>query len=350
MPAAETNVPEPPPQDDLSLVQRLLKPRTLVSFALSIAIIFFVFTRLNINLAEIWEDILRADKLLLLCGFVVYYLGFPLRAIRWRLLLRNVDRGEEPTNLPGIPRLSEILLISWFVNCVVPAKMGDVYRAYLLRQEANVSLARTGGTVLAERVIDLLILFGMLLASAVIIVSRLPADRASVTENILLIGAIMAAVLVIGLIGLYLFGGRLSRFLPGRLERIFSSFRHGIIHSFRPRQLPLVTFLTVCIWLTEAGRLFFVTRSLAGEFDFNIGLSVIVFAALANSLLTAVPATPGGLGFVEAGLIGIFALVGVDPRAGAAITILDRTISYWSLIAVGFVMYLLNIGRSRVPR
>ena len=85
----------------------------------------------------------------LLAAFVVFYLGFPLRGLRWAILLRGTGfthRAEDST---------EIIFLSWLVNCVVPAKLGDVYRAYLLKINSTVSLSRTFGTVFIERILDL---------------------------------------------------------------------------------------------------------------------------------------------------------------------------------------------------
>lgn len=330
--------------NELSITKRLLDVRTIVSFAFAIAILVFVFTRLDINVSAILEDVRHSNPVLLALGFGVYYLGFPLRAIRWRLLLRNVGEEHHGTDfLPGVPRLSEILILSWFANCVVPAKIGDVYRAYLLKADASVSFVRTAGTIFAERLIDLLILFALLVISAFTIVKTMSTDRAIVTENLLAVGVVVAAAVLVGLLGLRFFGNRLIGFLPKRAATMFTHFQVGVLGSFHRQTLPGVASLTVLIWLTEAGRLYFVTQSL-GE---NISVPIIVFAALASSLLTAVPATPGGLGVVEAGVIGIFRLVGVDGGAAASITLLDRTISYWSLILVGMVVYAFTIARRR---
>ena len=52
----------------------------------------------------------------------VYYLGFPLRGYRWTLLLRGAGY-----RVP-VRDSTEIIFISWLVNCLVPAKLGDVYR------------------------------------------------------------------------------------------------------------------------------------------------------------------------------------------------------------------------------
>jgi uncharacterized protein (TIRG00374 family) len=332
---------------DPSLWRRVFNLRTLVSFLIAGAILWFVFTRLNLNVDEIWSQIRQANPATFALAAVVYYGGFPLRAIRWRMLLDNVEASDTQATgsvvHPGIPRLSEILILSWFANCLVPAKIGDFYRAYLLKEDCGVSFARTTGTVIAERAIDLIVLFALLLLSAIGVIQGMSADRALVTEHILLIGLVFVLLLLAGLVFLRLFGRRAERWLPKRLAGLWYRFQHGILGSFRARQFPIVAALTVAIWLTEAGRLFLVSQSLGVQ----LGVAVIVFVALANSLLTAVPATPGGLGVVEAGVITLFALIGVGDAAAAAITLLDRTISYWSLVAVGFVVYLLTFRHRR---
>jgi glycosyltransferase 2 family protein len=76
---------------------------------------------------------------------------------------------------------------------------------------------------------------------------------------------------------------------------------------------------------------------------------VIVFVALAAALMTTLPLTPAGLGFAEGAIVGIFVLAskaglapGVDEHTAASIALLDRGISYWSLIAVGLIVYPLS--------
>ncbi|MGB2853722.1 MAG: flippase-like domain-containing protein, partial [Dehalococcoidia bacterium] len=73
----------------------------------------------------------------------------------------------------------------------------------------------------------------------------------------------------------------------------------------------------------------------------EIGLPVILFAALANALITAIPLTPGGLGLVEVGVVGLL-MIGPISRGGAlSIILLDRTISFLSIIIIGLLVFLL---------
>ena len=116
----------------------------------------------------------------------------------------------------------------------------------------------------------------------------------------------------------------------------------------------LVGSLSVGIWILEAGRLFLVIQALShatGVGVLEIGLPVILFAALANALITAIPLTPGGLGLVEVGVVGLL-MIGPISRGGAlSIVLLDRTISFLSIIIIGLLVFLLwhmALARKRI--
>ena len=134
----------------MSLGRRMRQPRTIISLILPIfLLILFAGALPGFHLNELPALILGANGWLLLAAFVVYYLGFPLRGLRWAILVRG-------TGYPlRVGDSTEIIFISWTVNCLVPAKLGDLYRAYLLKINTPVSLSRTFGTVFIERVLDL---------------------------------------------------------------------------------------------------------------------------------------------------------------------------------------------------
>src|SRR6266508_4205595 len=75
--------------------------------------------------------------------------------------------------------------------------------------------------------------------------------------------------------------------------------------------------------------------------------SLVVLAYAAASLLTLIPLTPGGLGFVEAGLVGTLALAGVSPGDALLATLTYRLVSFWLPIPAGAVAY--GAFRRRYP-
>jgi uncharacterized protein (TIRG00374 family) len=117
--------------------------------------------------------------------------------------------------------------------------------------------------------------------------------------------------------------------------------------------MPVLAFLTGLIWLTEGLRLYIVVLSF-GFSDVEIGLSGAMFVALIGSLLTAIPLSPAGLGFAQAGVIGVLTVVyGVPLPEATAIAILDWVISVLSIIVIGAIVYVVSPmprGMGRIPQ
>jgi len=322
----------PVEEEKISLRRRFLNVRTLLSFVVAIALLVVAVERLDIDFSSVWDGITGCNPLYYALAFICYYITFPLRAWRWRVLLHNVGfRKEQGVNLPSLGGLTQILLINWFANCILYARLGDAYRGYLLKENADVSFSKTIGTVLAERVLDVVIIF-LLLGVAVF---GLVGGKGMVVVTVVLgagVAMLVAIAILLGVMGH--FGSVVERRLPTRIRRAFILFREGTLGSFD--RLPILVSLSVGIWLLEAGRLLLVTEALG----FSIGLSLILFVALANALLVAIPFTPGGLGLVEAGIAGLLT-ISVARNDAWSIAFVDRTISFLSIIAVGLLIFTL---------
>lgn len=323
--------PGPPPEArQFSLRRRFLALPTLISFALAIVFLYFLLARFDIDLSETWGHVRRSQPGYLALAFVLYYLTFPLRAYRWRLLLRNVGTFQEPgARRPSLLEHVEIILLSWFANSISWFRLGDAYRAYLLGERARVSFSRTAGTVVAERALDIGVVLALLLLASI---GLLHGDTGRKVGAVVAAATALAVVVGAALLMIRVFGLRLSQLLPKRVQQAFERFLEGVLGSFR--RLPWLIPLGIAIWLLEASRLYFVVQALG----FDVSLALILFAALAHSLLTTIPVTPGGLGFVELGLTGLLVLA--LPRGEAAgVTLLDRSITYLSIVAVGGLLF-----------
>jgi uncharacterized protein (TIRG00374 family) len=84
----------------------------------------------------------------------------------------------------------------------------------------------------------------------------------------------------------------------------------------------------------------------------KLGPSAALFLALGSSVLTTIPFAPGGLGLVETFLIAAFKTLkhGATGGTAAAVALLDRIISYLSIVVIGFVLYLFSKKTREVLR
>jgi uncharacterized membrane protein YbhN (UPF0104 family) len=330
--AAEVEARQP-----LTLGQRVRQPQTLLSFLFAFLIVAFLVRRLDINLADVWRQLRSANPGLFAIGVVAFYSGFLVRVVRWRRMLEQAGVTHEPgVELPSNAGLLQIMLLSWFANCVVPAKLGDVYRAFLLKRRSHAAFTTTMGTIAAERLIDLVVLVVLLVGSGLVVFGR---HFPSGTRPVVVYGSatVLAGVVIVAVV--WVFREGLVARLPRRLAEPVNRVQVGLFENLRN---PWVSVgLSLLIWLLEGVRFFFVAWSL----DAMLPASTALFLALISSLATVSPITPAGLGVVEAILISVLPLVGVSDDAAAAIAILDRIISYWSLILVGLPLYVLYVRR-----
>jgi glycosyltransferase 2 family protein len=325
--------------DQISLTRRLRQPRTILSLAIPLILLFLVFrVALDVDVDRLVAGIRNANPLLLLAAFAVFYLGFPLRGFRWSLLLRGTGFRL------GMRDATEIIFLSWLVNCLVPAKLGDIYRAWLLKINSVVSLSRTFGTVFIERVLDLFAISMLGLAAGFWSFRTGLPDEIQVVAGI---GIGVMVVLSIGLLTLRRLGRRILVALPipSRIVEFYDRFEEGVFTSVGRRVVPRLIVVTGLIWATEAIRLYLVVQALALP-GVSLGLSGAFFVALIGSLLTAVPLSPAGLGVVELGVVGVLtAAYDVGITEATTIALVDRSISVLSIIVFGSIAYALSSKR-----
>jgi len=229
-----------------------------------------------------------------------------------------------------------MVFLSYFANSIVPAKIGDVYRSYLLKRYNSAPISTSIGTIVVERIFDIKVLLILLsISGAILFKDNIPGHILQSLE----IGYILLGFVMLGLVFMKIFKVHVMRIVPNKFTMIFENLHNGVYDSFsNVNTFVYVAILTIISWFLESGRFLLVATALG----IDLNLPTIIFVALAASLLTAIPLTPAGLGAVEVSIVGILAIVGVDTAVGTSIALLDRLISYWSVLAVGAVVYAIS--------
>jgi glycosyltransferase 2 family protein len=327
------------PEHQISLGQRLRSPQTIISFLVAFGLIYFIFRQLNVNIGDVWSQVRNAQPVYLLLAFSVYYGAFLLRSARWRILLSNAGISRRAGfNVPGTWGLAEIYVLSWFANCVVPAKLGDAYRGYLLKKNAGPSFSRTLGTILAERLLDILALVALMVLSGLFVF------HGSVPPSLRWwfgAGGALAAIGLAGFFALMTMSHRIQFLIPLRVRPQYHRLTEGIITSFSRRGFSTVALLTMTIWLLEGARVYFAANALGVE----LSVAASLFVALLASLLTTFPLTPAGFGVVEGGTVLALKLFGVSAAGATAVALVDRGIASYSVVLFGGILYFISKRR-----
>jgi len=329
------------------LLARLTRRSTIFALLLTVILVAGVVrAATSIDLAEVARTLNRANPAWLIVALAASWSTFPLRGLRWRMILSasglNISRRAA----------TEILTLSFWVNCVLPAKMGDVYRGWLLKHNGATSFGNAVGTVIAERLVDLatvallgaastFVAFGGKLPPTALALTALALGVAAATTLLLLVARGFAAALIYALP------------VPDAIKNGFTSAASSLRAGSGGRVIRTALPFSLAIWIGESIRLAAVAAAL-GLFVINpaagqIGIASTIFVALVSAVLTVVPFTPAGIGIVEAGMVGILvALFGFSPESAIALALLDRLIGVGSLIVGGGLLFALSPYRRGV--
>lgn len=269
------------------------------------------------------QAISDVDLRTLLAVFALVSVGYLVRFLKWAYYLRELDIDVSLGS-------SALTFFSGLMLVVTPGKLGEVWKAWFLRDLEGVEVSRTTAVVGAERVTDLLALTG--LASLGVLLY----DRSA---------TLLAVVALLFLAGLLLLQWRTAclalieraRSVPvvGGYAGEIESFYEGSYALFRPRPLLVATAISLLAWGLEGIALWLVLDSLAGGASVVAGLFVFGL----GSVVGAVSLLPGGLAATEASMVGALLALGFSSAVAAAATLVIRVGTLWYGACVGVAVF-----------
>ncbi len=280
-----------------------------------------------VDLGEIWREVSRSDKDLLLLAGIAHYVTYPIRGLRWRRAL-----GHLPLRA-GQVKFGLLLFFYNFVDNLVPAKLGDLYGAHLARINCGVRRSAAIGSIVFLRMVDAWIVLGLAaFASWWLFSAKLPA---SVTWA-LIGGAVIALVATSILIVFLVMKRSLPPWIPERIQQMIQAFQMGMWP--RAGEMVPIAILSLIVWVLET--LWILSLTLAFGLDLN--LAEVVFLTMVPLLASAFPLTPSGAGVVELTLFSCLRVVGVAAPIAASLTAVNRFIDYWLHIGLGLIVWALR--------
>lgn len=314
----------------------MFKSRRFI-IGLVISLIFLVWALSQEDLGEVVGTIGSMNWVSLLPALALYFTGVVVRAVRWRILLTPLRLKQ------SLPDVFEVVVIGYMANNLLPARIGELVRAFVMQRRTSVRKTSTLATIVVERIFDGLVMIGFV-ATALLFVILFDPDILSVGEGhkfgtlisdwspYIALGAVaFLAFLVLFVLlassqrrmqALVTFG---LRFVPGRLhervERLAAAFIRGLGSLRSATNLILVLVLSLTAWLFEAGMYYVIGNwgfGLTGSDGTPVPFYAYVLATGIINLSTLIPQAPGYLGVFE--VVGKGVLVGAFGVATGAAT------------------------------
>lgn len=256
-----------------------------------------------------------ADKGWLFAMAVVALASHALRAERWRMLM--VPSG----NYSKFSHSFYSLMVGYLVNLVIP-RGGEVSRCYNLYKLDKTPVQLSFGTVVIERIVDVLCLLVLVILSFALesrklfaFIDTLPLGNADTTGGklvpILVIAGILMILVLIGYL-LYKKNPRLREYL----HKTWLGFREGLLSIFRLKNKKLFVAYSILIWLLYFLMSYTVVKAFPSTED--LGFSAVISLFAIGAIAMAAP-LPGGTGayhvLVPQGLVFLYGINSADAVA-----------------------------------
>lgn len=256
----------------------------------------------------IWNTWKKSDKWYLMSMAIILLISHIFRAERWKMLLKPT--GHSVTFVGSL--LS--LLIGYLVNLAIP-RGGEVTRCYNLYKLDKAPVEVSFGTVVVERIIDLLFLFLLVIAAFVIEWSKLssffkalPVGPSGFAVPFWAIG-VMILIIIVGVV-IFLFRKN------ERLRKILVGFRKGFVSIFSMERKGLFFIYTIIIWLLYFVMTYLVIKAFPETSSLGVDAVITIFAI--GVVAISIP-LPGGAGsyhtLVPLGLVLFYNLPNADAVA-----------------------------------
>lgn len=312
-----------------------------VSFILGVVgSLFFLWVGFRgLNIGELW-DIMRHIRWGWIVGAIpVYFVAVYILTWRWYFLLRPVQ--DVPASV-----LFPVVVIGYMANNLLPLRLGEIMRAYVLKREAQTPIMPTLTTILVERVFDGLVMLTFIFTALLFVDFKEPTLRwVIIVTTPLFFGAL---AVFFGLAASPATARRIYTPLVERLvpivlhERIFKladDLMRGFDSLRSKRALALVIVFSLWSWTVESSTYWIVMQA----FDFQVSFTVLLLVVGFGNLSTILPSTAGYIGTFHAVAILTLTAFGVERAvAGSYAIVMHATL--WLPITSAGMVYLVRLG------
>ncbi len=302
----------------------------LIPLLIGIGIIYYQFTTLtSVEIGKIKISFEKANYYYILLSLVISCIGYWSRAYRWKFALNHLGYETKFSN-----NLFTVC-VSYLVNLTVP-RSGEITRAALLKKYEEIPFDKAFGTIVAERIVDLLIFLLFVFVGFVSQFDKIYAFLLS--ENVSLQSLVITAIAGIFLGMLFILIWIYAEWeIILKLKKKFSGLIEGISTLYKMKEKWKYLFHSFFIWFSYLLMFYVAIFALpeTAEISFDIVIMGFIFGSL------AVGFSNGGLGAYPFSIALIFSLYGITKDVGTAFGWLVWASQTGLTILLGILSYLL---------
>jgi uncharacterized protein (TIRG00374 family) len=309
--------------------------------------LFFVFVLFRkIEMKQLTAAFVELDAKYLLLAVVCCFVSYYFRAVRWDYLLLPLKKCPMRT-------VFSATIVGLMVNSLLPARIGEFARAYLLAEKENLGKGLVLGTLVLDRLADVLCLLALLLITLFLV--DLPDASKNDREALIVGGQITFAVcLAVVLFLISLRAGivrvptgksiivrKLPRRTKEKIIRVLESFFHGMSLPVKPADGTVIAGSSIVAWVFSVIPVALILRSFGILLPVTASMLILVMLAFA----VMVPAAPGYIGIYHYACFSALRAYQVPEGKALSIALIAHAVSFGPVILAGFY-YLWKDGIS----
>tara|TARA_R100001369_G_C3319235_1_gene168673 strand:+ start:1400 stop:2365 length:966 start_codon:yes stop_codon:yes gene_type:complete len=296
--------------------------------ALGVFLIYYSYTKFTPEqLDEISFYFKKADYIFVILSVFISLVSHIIRAVRWNLLLAPI--GYKPSVLNNFMAIS----VAYLMNMFIP-KSGEISRGIVLDKYEKVPFDKGFGTIISERVVDLVFLMAFTALALFLEFDSLYGFLTEIINPSKLIFAFLGLIVLVIIFFLFLKYSKSK--LTQKLREFLLGLKDGVFSIFNMKKKISFIFQTFLIWGLYL--LSFYTAMLALDDTASIPIGTIIIAFVVGSFSFAF--TNSGFGSYPFFVAAILAVFGVPETAGTAFGWIVWTSNISSIILFGGLSFL----------
>lgn len=319
-----------------------------VTAAFGIILLFIIASLIGIK--DVIYTVASASIFFLLLSSLIYLCSWPIRGFRYKEILQRVGYSEKLGFLTGT------IFLSQTANVILPARLGDIIRAFILKTKKDIPLTSGLSSLAVERIFDVFAITTIGITSYVFVLRDF--ELGSWVSNVLILSVALISVIFIVIlfflkteekahtIQKIVYKINILRNYSDKIAQLLQRFFYELSMATKnPKIFTLVLSSSLLIWFIDILTCLVVLKA----FDVIPNFFVVFLAVAIGNLSKMFPITPGAIGTYEGALCGIFSLAGISPAIGFATAVIDHVIKIIvTLIFGGVYLYKFELPLSEI--
>jgi uncharacterized protein (TIRG00374 family) len=309
----------------------------LILLLIGLVLLYFAFKEQDLNL--LFEDLRRAEYVWVFASVLFAYLAHLVRAYRWRMMISSLGHGT-----PSLTNTFSAVLIGYLANLAFP-RMGEVSRCGVINKTDQIPIVKLIGTVVAERLIDLLML-GFIIFLAIAIQFGLLSDflynnlliKLTRSEGYFTLLVFASCMLILMLVLFYIFKKREKLGIWYKIHKFYLDIKSGIFSIKAMGNKAAFIAYSILIWLMYGISVYlcFFALKATAELGPVVALSTLVFSSLAM-----IAPVQGGIGAFHWMVSEGLTIYGIERSEGLAFALLLHSFQTLIILFTGSISLIL---------